>query len=214
MIRVHAWTTNVRHGHLRAQGALPRYLQKKKLPLTPATGEQVHRARMAIVPKLSSARIFAGVDGLLTDESHQPLAIFTADCVPVFLQTRDGQVIGLLHAGWRGVQSKILTQAVRLLKRQWSIRRSEVMVWAGPSIGPCCFEVLWDVARHFPKARKRHGQRWRVDLWSALQAQAKQLGVRWTGQRPACTKHTPAYFSYRRDATEKRQVSLILKTSH
>jgi len=212
-MRVQAWTTTVREGHLRAPDALPRYLSRQKLPQSVAMGEQIHDARIAKVPPLDSPRVFSGVDGLITREPHQPLAIFTADCIPLFLRTRDAQVVGILHAGWRGVQSRILGKAVDFLKREWAVPCDEINMWAGPSIGPCCFEVKWDVARHFPNTRRKRGERWTVDLWKALQSQARGLGVRWTGQRPPCTRHTPDFYSYRRDATEKRQVSLILKTS-
>jgi len=148
---------------------------------------------------------------LLTAQAHQPLGIFTADCVPVFLSAQKGAVVGLLHAGWRGVQSGIAAKAIRLVKTKWNIRAHDVQLWAGPSIGPCCFEVQWDVARYFPRSRQRQGKRWRVNLVAALQKQTVALGARWKSTRVPCTMHTKDYFSFRRDATAKRQVSLIMK---
>lgn len=211
MAGVRSWTSAARDGHLRAPGALTRYLKRQRQPVSAATGEQIHRARMAIVPALNKARSYSGVDGLLTRQSNQPLAVFTADCVPLFLQTQDREWIGLLHAGWRGVHQNILKAALDRLRRD-GIASRRICVWAGPSIGPCCFEVRWDVAKYFPRARRRRGDRWVIDLWKALKDQARSLGVQWAGRRPPCTGHDKRYYSYRRDGTDRRQVSIIVKS--
>jgi YfiH family protein len=207
------FTTTVHQGGMREPGALANLLQNRGYPDSAARAEQVHGVRLAIVPRLSKEKIFRGADGLLTAAPDQPLAIFTADCVPVFLRAGRGQVVGVLHAGWRGVRGKILREAVRRLRRTWRLKASHVEVWTGPSIGACCFAVRWDVARHFPSTRRRSGDRWSVDLVKEIQGQAKNLGVRWMNQKASndCTMHTRRYFSYRRDRTDRRQVSIIMK---
>jgi YfiH family protein len=143
---------------------------------------------------------------------NQPLAIFTADCVPVFLIAEQAGVVGLLHAGWRGVRGHILARAVRQMRRRWHVSPPAIRAWAGPSIGPCCFEVQWDTARYFPSTRRRSKGAWRVDLVGELHHQAKRLGIRWSRKNPSqgCTMHGSRYYSYRRDKTDKRQVSVIM----
>ena len=62
----------------------------------------------------------------------------------------------------------------------------------GPSIGPCCFEVRWDVARHFPSSKDAVAEdRWKVDLEAALRSEAREVGVRWESQKAlqGCTMH-------------------------
>jgi len=208
-----SFTTDSRDGDARAPGALTRLLRFRGLPSHAARAEQIHDRRVVIVPKLRKSVTVAQADGLLTDASGQPLAIFTADCVPIFLTAGQERVVGLLHAGWRGVQRNILQAAIRRIRKTWGIRASEVEIWAGPSIGPCCFKVRWDVARFFPQARRRAGGQWTVDLVAAIKAQAGRLGAHWGSQKPAngCTMHNKRYFSYRRDQTTKRQVSIIMK---
>ena len=39
----------------------------------------------------------------MTDQPGVPLAILTADCLPVLLSNREGSVVGAAHAGWRGL---------------------------------------------------------------------------------------------------------------
>ena len=206
-------TTTARHGHVRTPAALQRFLKKQPWPLAVATAEQVHQPRVAVVPRLPRAKEYPGADGLLTDVPGQPLGIFTADCVPIFLSAPAQGVVGVLHAGWRGAQQRILAKALRILWKRWRARAQDISIVLGPAIGGCCFGVGWDVARYFPTSRRRRGSRWTVDLPQVIRHQAEALGIPRGHIRTdaACTRHTRKYFSYRRDKTEKRQASLIMK---
>ncbi len=208
-----SFTTTIRDGDARAKGVLARHLKSKKLPTSFACAEQVHGDKIVIVPKLSQIKKYESADGLLTDQPHQPLAIFTADCVPVFLADRKSRVVGVLHAGWRGVRSRILKKSVRLIQKKWGIPAKDLHVWFGPSIGPCCFEVQWDVAQYFPKTRSRAKDRRRVDLSKELRIQARALGIQFRAKASSlsCTMHNNQFHSYRRNQTTKRLASVILK---
>src|SRR5208282_5241010 len=46
-------------------------------------------------------------DAYITREKNLPIAIRTADCVPVFIFDPAHRVIGLAHAGWRGTYKAI-----------------------------------------------------------------------------------------------------------
>jgi YfiH family protein len=212
-LTVLSFTTVGRDGNARAPGALAKLLRSKKFPETFACAEQVHGSLVQIVPKLTAAKKYPKADGLLTDAPAQPLAIFTADCVPVFMSADQGRVVGLLHAGWRGIRLKILKKAVRLLRTKWGIPARQAQIWLGPNIGPCCFEVKWDVARYFPVSRKRAKDRWRIDLGKELRAQARRLGVQFLSVKSStrCTMHNHQFHSYRRNQTARRLASVIMK---
>ena len=47
-------------------------------------------------------------DGIVTDAARIPLAIRTADCLPVFMYDTEKECIGLIHVGWRGLKKNIL----------------------------------------------------------------------------------------------------------
>jgi len=207
------FSTGSRQGDARAPGALARLLRSKKLPIHFACGEQIHDIGVMIVPHLTSAKKFKKTDGFLTDQAGQPLAIFTADCVPIFVTADRERIVGLLHGGWRGIRKGILARAARILRQKWGIGASEITAWAGPHIGPCCFEVQWDVARYFPRTRRRFRDRWKIDLAGALRQQAARLGVRWMSKTgfEGCTMHQSRFYSYRRNRMPKRQVSVIMK---
>jgi YfiH family protein len=87
-------------------------------------------------------------DGMVTRERGVVLGIFTADCVPILMATRDGDVAGTLHAGWRGVIAGIASNGVDAMERLGA-GRGEIRAALGPSIGPCCFEVDADLASRF-----------------------------------------------------------------
>jgi len=210
-----SWTSIAADGNARHPATLQKILQRQHLPTSIALAEQVHGDKIAVVPALSELRQFKDVDGLLTSAVNQPLGIFTADCVPVFLYARQKGVIGLLHAGWRGVYRKILPKAMRLLKTHWAISSTDLEVWMGPSIGGCCFEVGWDVACHFPLTRVRKEKKWFVDLQKELQMQGIQKGLskRRVILNSLCTMESATSFSYRKTKTNDRLLSLLMRKS-
>lgn len=63
------------------------------------------------------------------------LAVWTADCAPVFLVGADGTVVGA-HAGWRGVADGVIDVAVATVTRGGAKVAAAVL---GPAIGPCCY---------------------------------------------------------------------------
>lgn len=207
------FVTERRHGNARAPGSLAKLLKKRGWPARAAVGKQVHGDRIAVISESRDIRFWQGQDGFVTDQSNVPLGIFTADCLSIFLASEDRQVVGALHAGWRGVQNRITVKALRLIRQKWGIPAKRVHVWAGPAIGSCCFEVGWEVARFFPATRRRKGQKWHVDLRQEIKNQVRQMGAKWQRQHdiPVCTRHEKRYHSFRRDGTDERQVSVILK---
>src|SRR5438046_2613744 len=122
------FTTSRRDGDARRPGRLPKLLKRRGLSSAVATAEQVHGVKVVVVPPLAKPKRYPKTDGLLTAAPQQPLAIFTADCVPAFLEVPKRGVIGVLHAGWRGVYGKILQRAVRILTRRWGVRPHEIEV--------------------------------------------------------------------------------------
>jgi len=209
------FVTERKHGNARATGALKQLLRRKGWPVRAATARQVHGDRVVVVSRDSDIRRWHGIDGFLSDLPNVPLGIFTADCLSIFLASRDSRVIGVLHAGWRGVRVEIVKKALRQIHRKWGIPANRVDVWAGPAIGPCCFEVGWDVARYFPASRRRKALKWHVNLRGEIQIQVRRLGARWLARHdiPLCTRHEKRYHSFRRDQTDERQISLIMKDS-
>ncbi|MNJ91172.1 Laccase domain protein YfiH [compost metagenome] len=72
------------------------------------------------------------------------LCVITADCVPVFIHHAKSGFIAGIHAGWRGVASKIIPKTIHQLNAQ-GVDSSELEVIIGPHIQKQSFEVGRDV---------------------------------------------------------------------
>lgn len=83
-------------------------------------------------------------DAHWTQESNLALGIITADCVPVFLFDSKTKLVAGIHAGWRGVASKIIPKTIEKLVRHSSDPRN-LQVFIGPHIQKDSFEVGKDV---------------------------------------------------------------------
>lgn len=122
-----------------------------------------------------------GVDGLITNVPGVPLAIFAADCVPVFFLDTKNKVIAMVHSGWKGTVLKIGAKCVEKMVREYSSDPCNILVGIGPSIGVCHFEVGDDVADIF---RDTFGasvllkkEKWHVNMQKAIELQLLEKGI-------------------------------------
>jgi len=118
---------------------------------------QVHGSNIEIVDGkvLRYNSGFFGViqfsDGLITAHKKVALVVKTADCVPILVYDPERNVVGVLHAGWRGTLGGILLGIVESMKEAFGSNPLDILVAIGPSIGPCCYEVKDDVSSLFIK---------------------------------------------------------------
>jgi YfiH family protein len=135
------------------------------------------------------------------------LSVLTADCVPILVYHPDGMVAAI-HAGWRGIQSEIISKTLRLIK-------DGSIAVIGPSIGPCCYEVGEDLAADFERqfgkeVLDRTKAKPRLDLIRSATLQLLSSGVSEVEATHLCTScHSDLFFSFRRDGSSGRQMSFI-----
>lgn len=137
-------------------------------------------------------------DGIIIDPVKYPrcnLAIKTADCLPVLLI---GKKVALIHAGWKGIQNRILTS--KILK---NLDISYALI--GPSIRT--YEVQENFRNEFPDSDSffTHNGKLHFNLQneavSQLKAAFTNIEVEDSDQ---CTLLYEKYHSYRRNKTKKR----------
>ena len=68
--------------------------------------KQVHSATV-IEWQAQLATNSVAADGVFTHE-HQPIAVITADCLPILIATEDGAMVAAVHGGWKGLQGGII----------------------------------------------------------------------------------------------------------
>lgn len=153
-----------------------------------STVKQVHGGDVVAAHGMGRHR---PADAQWTDEPSPTLAVFAADCVLLLLV---GPLrIGVAHAGWRGLVAGVIENAIDAVQPS--------VVYAGPAIGPCCFEVGPEVVDAFSSAYgdaivdARH-----IDLWSAATIAARRRGIETVYSARLCTAcHPELFFSHRRD---------------
>jgi len=131
----------------------------------------------------SKADWIENVDGLLTREKDVFLFGTFADCLPIFFLDPKRQVVGLAHAGWRGVSLNICEQMISKMRYVFQCSPKDILVSIGPSIGPCCFEIQEDILPDFKDFRFREdiiirkNNRIFIDLWQICFDQLKEMEV-------------------------------------
>ena len=90
-------------------------------------------------------------DSVVTNLSNLVLLVLTADCLPVFFIAGrdDGRWIGLVHAGWRGTQKRIVRKAFDMIREKSGCGVSDIRVVFGPHIGKDHYEVGEEFMDHF-----------------------------------------------------------------
>jgi len=181
-----------------------------------AYARQVHGADVVRVEKGG----FAGAgDALATGRPGLPLAVSTADCLPITLYDPRARRLATVHAGWRGTVARATDAAVATLLQAGSAA-ADLLVAIGPSIGPCCYEVDGPVIERleaaFPGAwdpwiTAKGPGKWMLDLWQANLDQLTSAGVRadHIDNLRLCTGCRPEMlFSYRRERGAGRLVTV------
>lgn len=146
-------------------------------------------------------------DGLWVswEEFDQPLAIKTADCMPIVIEGEKGVVF--LHAGWRGLADGILKRPeISLINPQ--------RVFIGPCIHECCFEVSEDFQQHFPDSPFfiKKGAKYFFNLPEEAKRKLREIFPTLLVQHaPVCTCCNLAFHSYRRNKTTERNWNLYIK---
>lgn len=164
---------------------------------------------LSLLHQVHSSRILHGIsglagdgDGLWTSSHGLALSVATADCVPIVIASAGR--LAVVHAGWRGIASRIVLGALQVFPRS-----ATPSAWIGPSIRGCCYEVSNDVAEAVmavsdeSSMRPGSGDRPHVDLVTAVGVQLRACGVGVIHDLSSCTYcHSRSYWSFRRLGSE------------
>ena len=200
-------------------------------PLTPAQQEYLKAQTGQVIPqvfwrkqihedgvivaqgKASSCSVCPDADAFVTNERGLPIAIRTADCVPVFIYDPKKNVIGLAHAGWKGTKVEIAAKTVQTMRDKFNCECYDLQAAIGPALRPCCYEVGREFLGYFPNdVAERNGKLY-LDTIQANRRQLIQAGIKNENIEDSgiCTICSPNYFSFRRDADQSgRMISVMM----
>lgn len=175
---------------------------------------QVHSARVREVQRGEDPRLVRAEEGDALIARHAGLAVGvrTADCIPLLLAHPKSGTVAAVHAGWRGVETRIAGATIEAL----DVPPGELLAVTGPHIRLASFEVGEDVARRLQAASSakdvisRAFERPHVDLFRVLEAQLADLGVSLKDVGGDTFADPARFFSYRRDGKTGRHLSVIV----
>ena len=189
-----------------------------KLPSRAKWLRQAHTSRVLrageVVPDADVA------DGVYASEKGAVCAVMTADCAPVLLYTEDGLTIAAVHAGWRGLASGIMENAVMAMREESS---APMRAFVGPCIRAQHYPVGAEVRaacvrderdeKNFEPAGdddKENKGKFYMNITMMVIRRLFTLGVS-TGFSTACTYSEPRrFFSARRDGAKTGRMAAVI----
>ena len=183
--------------------------KRLSLPCQPAWLNQTHTNHCVIVEDDPERH----ADASITRSTTQPLAIMTADCLPILLCNRAGTEIAAVHAGWRGLLNGIISNTINKMHAP----AETLMAWIGPAICQRCYETGTEVhdayISHYPfthDAFHHSASGVHADLPKLAELILNASGVNAVYQSEACTfELEKKFYSYRRQAQTGRMATLI-----
>ena len=175
--------------------------------------DQIHSSNVRYV---STPGIVPKTDALITQTRGLFLSIQTADCFPIFLYAPKKNVVGVIHAGWRGAKQGVVPKILHIMQRDIGVDLSDLYVAIGPGIQKECFEVRADVYKQFPQkylikhtdSAKRY-----LDLCGFLKDEltTNSVPARQIYVKDDCTKcRNDLYYSYRLEGQKSgRMIGVI-----
>ena len=172
--------------------------------LSQVHGTTIHEASTA--PSTSPV-----ADAAITQTRGLPLAIVTADCAPVVIACDD--TLAVVHAGHRGLGAGIIERAVDAVRARG---RGPLAAYLGPCIHAKSYEFgeadLAPLVERFGAAvaaQTTDGHP-ALDIPAAVRVALERSGIDAFTDSNVCTATSPNHFSYRRDGTTGRQVTVAV----
>ena len=118
-------------------------INRKKLLLM----HQTHSNKVLTINKKNKNFKKFKSDAIITNLKGYALGVVTADCVPIIMYDLKNNVIGSIHAGWKGAMAGIIENTISQIKKLNS--KSEIIACVGPCIGKTSYEVDFDFYNKF-----------------------------------------------------------------
>lgn len=93
-------------------------------------------------------------DAIITRNKKIALGVVTADCVPVLLCDAKNEMVGCIHAGWKGALKGIIKNTVSKIRK--NNKYGKIFACIGPCIGRKNYEVGLKFYRKFISKSKKN----------------------------------------------------------
>ena len=117
---------------------------------------QIHSNKFVFINKnfkFRKKKIMA--DAIITDQKKIPIAILTADCVPILLYENKRNMIAAIHAGWKGAYKGIVTKVINFMLKK-GCKEKNFYAAIGPCIGFNSYNIKEDLKKKFIKLNAKN----------------------------------------------------------
>jgi len=151
----------------------------------------------------SQENIINQTDALITKKKNIFLSISVADCIPVFFYESQAKIIGLAHAGWRGIAGGVIENTMKKITELGGMAEN-LKIALGPGINKCHFEVGEEVVDKFKNYKEyifKKDKKYFIDLRGIIKKKLNKLGVKSENIEDCniCTFCSKNLFSFRSD---------------
>ncbi|KKP68765.1 MAG: hypothetical protein UR66_C0003G0030 [Candidatus Moranbacteria bacterium GW2011_GWE1_35_17] len=191
-----------------------KFFKKNKINKRKVISAGMIHGNKAVIVTSKSPQIIPGADALVSKDDLF-LAITIADCVPVYFYDEKNKVIGLAHAGWRGIIGDIAGNTLREMLKLGA-KTEKIKVVLGPGIRKCHFEIKEDILDNFkkyPQAIILKEDKIFADLFGIIKKQLLNFEIKEENifESGECTfENKEKFFSYRRDKPEVVEVMMAV----
>ena len=116
---------------------------------------QIHSNKFIYIDDKYKAKAKPKVDAIITNQRNLPIAVLTADCVPILICDNEKKIIAAIHAGWRGAYKGILSRVIKFMINK-GCKLKNITAAIGPSISVKNYEVKKDFKRKFIKKDQKN----------------------------------------------------------
>ena len=182
-----------------------------ELPSNPVWINQTHSS---ICVDASLTKKIVEADASFTLIPGVVCAILTADCLPVFVSKKDGSMVGIAHAGWKG----LIAGVIESLIESFDCNGEDLVVHLGPAISLNSFEVGKEIRDLYISKNKMFNQsfsynddKYYLDLYGAAKIILESFNITLISGGNRCTvKESGEFFSYRRDGVYSGRMAHLI----
>ena len=116
---------------------------------------QIHSNKFIYIDKKYQFKLKPKVDAVITDQTNLPIAILTADCVPILIFDHQKKIIAAIHAGWKGAYKGIVDKVIKFIIKKGS-KPQNITAVIGPCISIDNYEVQNDFKNKFLRKDRKN----------------------------------------------------------
>tara|TARA_B100001121_G_scaffold141718_1_gene124127 strand:+ start:4989 stop:5750 length:762 start_codon:yes stop_codon:yes gene_type:complete len=147
--------------------------------------KQIHSSHFIYLKKNSNIKSRVKcADAIISEKKGLPIAVLTADCVPILIFDKKRKMIAAIHAGWRGAYKEIVKKVVRYMILK-GCKSKNMTAAIGPSISRMNYEVKDKFKEKFIKKDKKYLKYFKVmknkiyfDLVDFIKKQVKSARIK------------------------------------